>query len=181
MQFESLAIPDVILIKPKIYKDERGYFMETRQEKKFAEAGIYFNFVQDNFSHSKQGILRGLHYQVEKPQGKLVKAVAGRIFDVAVDLRVDSPTFGRWVGIILSASNHYQLWVPPGFAHGFYVLSKTAEVIYSCTDFYSPAHERSIIWNDADLNIQWPLLPNNIPNLSPKDSAGTSFKEAEYF
>lgn len=181
MKFVPMAIPEVILIEPAVFGDERGFFMETRQTKKFAEAGIQLDFVQDNHSRSQQGVLRGLHYQIQQPQGKLVRVVSGTVFDVAVDLRQTSPTFGKWVSAILSAENKHLLWVPPGFAHGFYVLSETADFVYSCTDFYAPQYERSILWNDPDLDITWPLVNQEAPSLSAKDAAGQSFKNAEYY
>jgi dTDP-4-dehydrorhamnose 3,5-epimerase len=177
MKFIPTAIPDVILIEPTVFSDERGHFMEIRHDLKFAKAGIKYDFVQDNLSHSLQGVLRGLHYQVKKPQGKLVRVLVGEVFDVAVDLRRSSPTFGKWVSTILSAENQSQLWIPPGFAHGFYVLSSSADFVYCCTDFYAPEYERTIIWNDPDLAIHWPLRENQLPNISAKDAAGKFFKE----
>ncbi|MEW6611395.1 MAG: dTDP-4-dehydrorhamnose 3,5-epimerase [Pseudomonadota bacterium] len=181
MKFTPTAIPDVILVQPDVFGDHRGFFMETWHARKFAEGGIDAAFVQDNHSRSAQGILRGLHYQVRQPQGKLVRVVAGEVFDVAVDLRRGSPTFGHWVGELLSADNKHQLWVPPGFAHGFYVTSDTAEVVYKCSDFYAPEHERSLRWDDPDLNIDWPLVNGQPPVLSAKDAAGALLKEAECF
>ena len=181
MQFEPTNIADVILVKPQVLGDERGFFLETRHEEKFSEAGIKQHFVQDNHSKSTQGVLRGLHYQIKQPQGKLVRVVQGEIFDVAVDIRKNSPSFGKWVGAVLSAENKHLYWVPPGFAHGFYVLSETAEVLYSCTDFYAPEYDRSILWNDPDIGIEWPLLSGKSPQLSEKDQNGASFKQAEVF
>lgn len=181
MKFEPTKLSDVILIKPQIFADERGFFLETRHEGKFAEAGIKQHFVQDNHSKSSQGILRGLHYQIKQPQGKLVRVIEGEIFDVAVDIRKNSNTFGQWIGASLSADNKHQFWVPPGFAHGFYVLSETAEVLYSCTDFYAPEYDRSILWNDPDIGIEWPLLSDASPTLSDKDKSAINFKQADVF
>ncbi len=179
MNFSPTSISDVFLIEPQVYGDARGYFMETYQRQKFAQAGIDVDFVQDNQSGSRQGILRGLHYQVRQPQGKLVRALQGEIFDVAVDLRRSSPTFGCWVGAVLSAENRRQMWVPAGFAHGFYVLSTWAEVFYKATDFYAPQWERTILWNDPTLAVAWPLVGD--PILSDKDQAGALFRAAEVF
>ena len=181
MKFIPTSIPDVILIEPDVFGDHRGFFMETWHQEKFVEAGINATFVQDNHSKSKRGILRGLHYQMHQPQGKLVRVIAGEVFDVAVDLRKSSPTFGKWVGEKLSADNKLMLWVPPGFAHGFYVLSEFAEFTYKCTDFYAPEHERSIRWDDQDISIDWPLVDQNPPILSGKDAAGIQFKDGEYY
>jgi dTDP-4-dehydrorhamnose 3,5-epimerase len=179
MQFQPTTIPDIILITPKVFGDERGFFMETYQTRLFAEAGIQAQFVQDNHSRSKQGVLRGLHYQLRQTQGKLVRVVMGEIFDVAVDIRRSSPTFGKWVAVHLSAENRQQLWVPPGFAHGFYVLSEWAEVLYKTTDFYSPQWERGILWNDPAIGIDWPLLAEAPPSLSAKDEQAQFLQEAE--
>jgi dTDP-4-dehydrorhamnose 3,5-epimerase len=182
MKFIRTEIPDVILIEPRVFADERGFFMETRQMQKFAEVGISLPFLQDNHTSSKHGVLRGLHYQRNNPQGKLVRVVQGEVFDVAVDLRKNSATFGRWVGVYLSAKNRNIFWVPPGFAHGFYVVSASADFLYSCTDYYSPGgDERCIIWNDPDLAITWPLAKNRHPELSPKDAEGVLFKNADYY
>lgn len=178
MKFEPLAIEDVLLITPQVFGDERGFFMETWQKKKFASAGINADFVQDNHSLSQKGILRGLHYQIEHAQGKLVRVISGAVFDVAVDIRRSSSTFGKWIGCTLSAENRQMLWVPPGFAHGFYVISEQAEFIYKCTDYWAPEHERCIIWNDPDLAIDWPVVKGAEPVLSQKDSAGTAFRHA---
>jgi dTDP-4-dehydrorhamnose 3,5-epimerase len=172
-------IPDVMLIEPSVFGDERGFFMETWQRKTFAKNGIDFDFVQDNHSLSGKGILRGLHYQLRQPQGKLVRVIAGEVFDVAVDIRQWSPFFGKWIGATLSAENKRMFWVPPGFAHGFYVLSEQAEFVYKCTDFYAPEYERCIIWNDADLSIAWPLQGE--PVLSDKDKNGLRFADADVF
>lgn len=180
MEFEPTAIPDVVLIRPKVFGDSRGYFFESWEERKFAAAGLDVKFVQDNHSRSTRHILRGLHYQIQQTQGKLVRVVTGAVFDVAVDIRRSSPTFGRWVGGTLSEENHHMLWVPPGFAHGFLVLSESADFIYRCTDFWAPTHERTIAWNDPDLGIPWPLPSGTPPILSAKDAAAKSFRDAEY-
>ena len=180
MEAKRLAIADVILIEPRVFGDARGYFLESYNQRAFdAAVGRTVRFVQDNHSRSAQRVLRGLHYQIRQPQGKLVRATAGEIFDVAVDLRRDSPTFGRWVGEILSADNKRQLWVPEGFAHGFVVLSEFAEVQYKATDYYAPEHERCIAWNDPELGIAWPL--EGEPVLSAKDAAGVAFSQAAVF
>jgi len=180
MNFIPTAIPDVIVIEPKVFADDRGFFLESYQKQRFSEAGIPFDFVQDNHSKSQQGVLRGLHYQLQQTQGKLVRVVAGEIFDVAVDIRKSSPTFGKWVGDHLSAENKKMLWVPSGFAHGFLVTSSSAEVLYKTTDYYAPQWERSIMWNDPMININWPLNRNN-PTLSIKDESGKPLSEAEVF
>ncbi len=181
MQFEPTEIPDVILITPQVFSDERGFFMETFQEHKFAVAGIADDFVQDNHSGSQQGTLRGLHYQIRQAQGKVIRVVAGEIYDVAVDLRRSSFTFGKWVGAYLSFKNTRQMWVPPGFAHGFYVLSDWAEVIYKVTDYYAPEWDRTLLWNDPDLGIEWPLLEGREPLISEKDKQGVRFQAAEVY
>jgi dTDP-4-dehydrorhamnose 3,5-epimerase len=181
MKFINSALPDVIVIEPEVFRDERGLFMETWHAKKFARGGIEADFVQDNHSQSVQGTLRGLHYQIERPQGKLVRVVSGEVYDVVVDLRKHSATFGQWVGELLSADNKKMVWAPPGFAHGFYVMSPAAEVLYKCTDFYAPDHERVLRWDDPELAIHWPLVNGEAPKLSPKDAAAASFREAEYF
>jgi dTDP-4-dehydrorhamnose 3,5-epimerase len=177
MKVIDTKIPDVKIIEPTVFGDERGFFMETWNQQKFEElvTGKEIRFVQDNHSKSKQGILRGLHYQAENTQGKLVRVVSGEVFDVAVDIRKDSPTFGQWVGELLSAENKRQLWVPEGFAHGFYVTSDEAEFVYKCTDYYNPKSECSIIWNDPYIGIDWPLV--NAPTLSEKDKSATRMKE----
>lgn len=178
MQVTKTAIADVLLLEPKVFGDERGFFFESFNEKVFREAtGVTLPFVQDNHSKSGYGVLRGLHYQTQQPQGKLVRVVSGEVFDVAVDIRPGSPTYGKWVGEILSASNKRQLWVPPGLAHGFVVLSETAEFLYKTTDYYAPEHERCIAWNDPTLAIAWPEM-SVAPKLSAKDSAGVAFLEA---
>ena len=181
MKFFETKLPGVIRIEPAVYGDDRGFFMETWQAKRFAEAGIDQVFVQDNFSHSIKGTLRGLHYQIQQPQGKLVRVVSGEVFDVAVDLRRSSPHFGAWVGVVLSAENKHQLWVPPGFGHGFLVMSDTAEFEYKCTDFYAPEHERSIRWDDPEIGIDWPLAAGSEPLLSTKDAAAPFLKDAETY
>ena len=180
MKLTRLRIPDVIVLEPKVFGDTRGFFFESFNQKVFAEAsGVTDAFVQDNHSKSVRGVLRGLHYQIKQPQGKLVRAVAGEIFDVAVDLRKGSPTFGQWVGETLSAENKKQLWVPVGFAHGFLVISETAEVLYKTTDYYAPAHERCIAWNEPTLGIVWPF--SGAPSLSAKDQQGSAVSAAEIF
>ncbi|HEX7966547.1 MAG TPA: dTDP-4-dehydrorhamnose 3,5-epimerase [Gammaproteobacteria bacterium] len=179
MEFQRLDIPDVVLVKPKVFGDERGWFFESWEARKFAAAGLDVPFVQDNYSRSVKGTLRGLHYQIKQPQGKLVRVTQGEVFDVAVDIRKSSPTFGKWVGTVLSADNKHQLWVPPGFAHGFYVLSETAEFFYKCSDFYAPEHERTLRWDDPKLGIAWPL--NGAPLLSPKDRLGKPLAEADTY
>lgn len=181
IKFTPLNIPDVILVEPEVFYDDRGFFMETRQADKFAGAGIEADFVQDNHSLSARGTLRGIHYQIRQPQGKLIRVINGEVFDVAVDLRKCSPTFGKWVGQFLSAENKKIIWVPPGFGHGFYVVSKQAELLYTCTDYYAPGFERAIIWNDPDLAIDWPLLNGEPPLVSEKDRGGLPFQEAECF
>lgn len=180
MNFIPTKIPDVILIEPKVFGDERGYFMETWEQSKFARAGINAEFAQDNHSRSIRGTLRGLHYQIEQPQGKLVRVVSGVIYDVVVDIRRSSPTFGQWTAEILSDDNKRMLWVPPGCAHGFLVTSNVADFIYKCTDFYAPRHERCIRWNDPELNIDWPLGGSE-PLVSEKDGQGAAFKDAEMY
>ncbi len=180
MDFIPLSIPDVILIKPDVHRDERGFFFESWQKNKFAKAGIDQEFVQDNHSRSSKDVLRGLHYQIRQPQGKLIRAIVGEVFDVAVDLRRSSPSFGKWVSANLSSENFNMLWIPPGFAHGFLVLSDVAEFVYKATDFYAPQYERCILWNDRDLGIDWPISGHE-PNLSEKDSKGKLFREAEVY
>lgn len=175
MKFIRTAIPDVVIIEPKVHGDERGFFMETWRQDDFNEFVGNRTFVQDNHSKSAKGILRGLHYQTENTQGKLVRVVHGEVYDVAVDLRKSSATFGQWIGVILSAENKKMLWVPEGFAHGFYVTSEAAEFVYRCTDYYNPAAEKSIKWNDATLAIDWPLDKGGEPKLSEKDEKGITF------
>ena len=181
MQFVETSLPGVIRIEPRIFSDERGFFMETWQSRRFREAGIDAEFVQDNFSHSSKGTLRGLHYQIKQPQGKLVRVVAGEVFDVAVDLRRSSANFGQWAGEILSAENKHLLWVPPEFAHGFLVLSETAEFEYKCTDFYAPEAERAIRWDDPQIGIEWPLPSGEQPMLSEKDADAPFLEGAETY
>jgi len=181
MEVIATSIEDVKVIEPTVFGDERGFFMETWHKQRFSDLGIEADFVQDNHSKSEQGILRGLHYQVQHSQGKLVRVVSGEVFDVAVDIRRQSSTFGQWVGVILSAENKKMMWVPPGFAHGFYVTSTSAEFIYKCTDFYAPEYECAIAWDDPDLAIDWPLVKGRQPLLSAKDATAVLFKDAEVF
>lgn len=178
MQVRETDLPGVLVIEPRVFPDDRGYFKETYQKRRYAEAGIDAEMVQDNCSRSARGTLRGLHFQVQQPQGKLVEVTAGEIFDVAVDVRRDSPWFGRWTGVRLSESNHLQIYVPPGFAHGFCVLSEEATVTYKCTDYYAPEHERTLLWNDPDVGIEWPL--SEPPRLSEKDEAGRMLAELDH-
>jgi len=180
MQVVRTAIPDVLIIEPKVFGDERGFFFESYNGKAFREAtGLDVQFVQDNHSKSVRGVLRGLHYQIQQPQGKLVRCVQGEVFDVAVDIRQGSPTFGKWVGELLSGENKRQLWIPAGFAHGFVVLSETAEFLYKTTDYYAPQFERCIAWNDPALAIDWQI--ESAPALSAKDAAGALLADAEKF
>jgi dTDP-4-dehydrorhamnose 3,5-epimerase len=181
MQFTPTKIPDVILIEPKVFGDARGFFMETFRADRCVEMGVPADFVQDNHSGSQRGTLRGLHYQIRQTQGKLLRVVAGEIFDVAVDIRRSSPTFGRWVSETLSAENKRQLWVPPGFAHGFYVLSEWAELTYKTTDFYAPEWERTILWDDPAIGIDWPIPVGTQPLLSTKDAQGKLLADADLF
>ena len=175
MHVIETKIADVKIIQPKVFGDARGFFLETFERKRYQELlNIDLEFVQDNHSRSSQGVLRGLHFQTQNPQGKLVRVVRGAVFDVAVDIRPESPTFGQWEGVILSEENKTQFWVPPGLAHGFVVLSDIADFEYKCTDYYNPAHENCLIWNDPDINIEW---PNNSPLLSDKDKQGGTLKE----
>ena len=180
MEVITTEIPGVLIFKPKVFGDERGFFMESFNRRDWlAATGLNCEFVQDNHSRSGRGVLRGLHYQIRQPQGKLVRVIGGEVFDVAVDLRRSSPTFGKWTGVRLSAENKLQLWVPPGFAHGFIVLSEEADFLYKATDFYAPEHERAIIWNDPELDISWPS--DIAPELSVKDSEAPLFRDAEVF
>jgi dTDP-4-dehydrorhamnose 3,5-epimerase len=181
MQFTRSAIQEVIIVEPRVYDDSRGFFMETYHAKMFSREGIDNKFVQDNYSHSLQNTLRGLHYQIHNVQGKLVRVVVGEVFDVAVDIRRSSQTFGKSVCVFLSANNKRQIWIPPGFAHGFFVTSEWADVEYKATDYYSPVDERTIIWNDPLLGVPWPIAPGNIPILSTKDHSGKSLSEAETY
>lgn len=179
MERIATAISDVFMIAPKVFGDDRGFFMESYNRRTMAELGIELDFVQDNHSRSARGVLRGLHYQIKQPQGKLVRVVAGEVFDVAVDLRRASPTFGQWVGMVLSAENKRMAWVPPGFAHGFYVLSEYAEFLYKTSDYYAPEYERSLLWNDPAIGVEWPLTGN--PILSDKDRKGLALADTEVY
>ena len=180
MKATPLALPDVILFEPKVFGDDRGFFFESFNQAQFVEAiGKSVNFVQDNHSRSSRNVLRGLHYQIQQAQGKLVRVVAGEVFDVAVDIRKSSPTFGQWVGEILSAENKKQLWVPEGYAHGFVTLSDTAEFLYKTTDYYAPQFERAILWNDPAIGIEWPITGD--PTLSAKDAVAAHLEQAEIF
>lgn len=180
MQIQTTAIPDVLIIEPKAYGDERGFFYESFNQRRFAElTGVTTHFVQDNHSKSEHNVLRGLHYQIRQPQGKLVRVVAGEVFDVAVDIRKNSPTFGRWVGVLLSADNKRQLWIPEGFAHGFVVTSPSAEFLYKTTDYWAPEFERCLLWNDPAIGIAWPTTA--APLLSSKDQLGKLLADAEIF
>jgi len=181
MKVAPTSIPDVLVIEPKVFGDARGFFLESFNQKAFDEAvGEHVDFVQDNHSRSLKGVLRGLHYQIEQPQGKLVRAIRGAVFDVAVDIRQSSPTFGQWVGVELSEDNHKQLWVPAGFAHAFLVLSESADFVYKTTSYYAPNYERAIVWNDPVLDIRWPDVGGD-PQLSAKDAAAAAFRSAEVF
>ena len=181
MKVTAAAIPDVLILEPKVFGDARGFFMESFNSRTFDQAvGRHVEFVQDNHSRSGRGVLRGLHYQIQQSQGKLVRVTKGAVFDVVVDIRMSSPTFGQWVGEELSEDNHKLLWVPPGFAHGFLVLSETADFLYKTTDYYAPQHEKSILWNDPEIGIQWPDA-GIAPILSAKDSVGSTFSSAEVF
>ena len=181
MQFTNMKLPGVVLVEPKVFKDVRGFFFESYHKRLFDEHELSLEFVQDNHSRSSLGALRGLHYQIRQPQGKLVRVILGEVYDVAVDLRRSSPTFGQWTGHTLSAENKKQLYIPPGFAHGFYVVSEWAEVLYKATDYYAPQWERTLLWNDAQINISWPLLDGKQPLLSPKDARGLPFQQAEVY
>jgi dTDP-4-dehydrorhamnose 3,5-epimerase len=180
MKAVKTDLPEVLILEPRIFGDERGFFFESFNLRQFREAtGVGADFVQDNHSRSGKGVLRGLHYQIRQPQGKLVRVTAGEVFDVAVDLRRSSPTFGKWSGVVLSAENKRMLWVPAGFGHGFLVLSDSADFLYKATDYYAPEHERSVIWNDPDIGVRWPL--EGQPILAPKDRAGLPLRQAEVF
>lgn len=181
MKFIQTEIPGLTIIEPQVHGDARGFFMETYQEREFLAAGLPVNFVQDNHSGSRGGILRGLHYQVRHAQGKLVRAAVGEVFDVVVDLRKSSPTFGRWVGMTLSSENKRMLWVPAGLAHGFLVVSEWAEFLYKTTDFYAPEWERTLLWNDPQIGITWPIKPGDPPLLSEKDRCGSLLANAEVY
>lgn len=179
MKVIATSLPGVLLLEPKVFGDARGFFMESYNKRVMSEAGITQDFVQDNHSRSAKGVLRGLHYQIRQPQGKLVRVVAGEVYDVAVDMRRSSPSFGRWTGMRISAENRLMAWIPPGFAHGFYVLSEVAEFLYKTTEYYAPEHERSLLWNDPALAIDWPL--DGEPGLSEKDRLGKPLDQAEAF
>lgn len=181
MKFTRTIIPEVVVIEPDLFGDDRGFLMETWHRRKFEDAGINEEFVQDNHSRSGRHILRGLHYQISHAQGKLVRVTHGEVFDVAVDLRRSSPAFGQWVGEILSEENKRMLWIPPGFAHGFLATSESADLLYKCTDFYAPEHDRSIRWDDPELGIEWPLPEGVTPVLSEKDAAAAWFRDAEVY
>ncbi len=181
MKFVETSLPEVMRIDPVVHVDERGFFMETWQARKFGDAGIDADFVQDNTSRSSKGTLRGLHYQIKNPQGKMVRVISGEVFDVAVDMRRSSPNFGRWTGQILSDQNKHQLWIPAGFAHGFLVLSDVADIEYKCTDYYVPEFERAIRWDDSEIGIEWPLSPGEQPCLSSKDATAPTLQNAETY
>ncbi len=181
MDIIDTGLRDVKILRPRVFGDDRGFFMETFRDKTFRDRVADFSFVQDNHSRSSRGVLRGLHYQILQPQGKLVRVISGQVFDVAVDIRKNSPAFGCWTGAVLSAENKEMFWVPPGFAHGFYVLSDSAEFVYKCTEYYAPEHERSILWNDPAIGIDWPLIDQRAPQLSSKDEAGILLTAAEVF
>ena len=181
MKFTRTSLPDVVIVEPRVFEDARGFFMETWEARKFAANGIDATFVQDNHSASRQWVLRGLHYQIRQPQGKLVRVTQGEVFDVAVDLRRSSPTFGKWVGEYLSESNRKMMWVPPGFAHGFLVMSERVEFMYKCTDYYAPESERALVWSDPAVGIQWPLPAGVDPIVSAKDEVASSLAQAECF
>ena len=181
MKFTPTQLPDVILVQPRVFEDGRGSFFETYREDRFFQSGIVANFLQDNHSASTKGVLRGLHYQIRQPQGKLVRVIVGEVFDVAVDLRRSSRTFGKSVGVILTAEKKNQMWVPTGFAHGFYVISEKAEILYKATDYYAPEWERSLLWNDPALGIDWPAINGELPILSEKDAKGSLLSAAEAY
>lgn len=182
MNIIQTTIPDVLIIEPRVFEDERGFFMETWNQQTFVDAGLELEFVQDNHSRSNQGVLRGLHYQIQQAQGKLVRVTQGCVFDVAVDMRLSSKTFGKWVGVEISADNHRMLWVPPGFAHGFYTLSESADFLYKCTDLYAPTHERTLAWNDPTVSVDWPLIDGNAPILADKDrKKSVLFEQSDYY
>lgn len=180
MRIIETGVKDALILEPQVFGDARGFFLESWNRRTFAQLGLDVDFVQDNHSRSRQGVLRGLHYQVRQPQGKLVRVVAGAVYDVAVDLRRSSPTFGRWAGVKLSAENRRMFWVPPGFAHGFLVLTESADFLYKATDYYAPEQERTIRWDDPELAIDWPLA-GMTPLLATKDAAGTPFRQAETY
>lgn len=179
MKFTPTRLPGVVRVEPKVFEDQRGWFMETWEAQKFSAAGLETRFVQDNHSVSRQWVLRGLHFQLRRQQGKLVRVIRGEVFDVVVDVRRSSPTFGQWVGQHLSAANRHMLWIPPGFAHGFLTLSEEAEFVYKCTDFYDPASERTVLWNDTALRIEWPLPEGIAPILAQKDAGAEPLRLVE--
>ena len=179
--FAPTAIPEVVEVLPRVFEDPRGFFLESWNARAFAASGLDLDFIQDNHSRSSRGILRGLHYQIRQPQGKLVRVVQGEVFDVAVDLRRSSPTFKSWVGVYLTAAKHNMLWIPPGFAHGFYVTSETADLLYKCTELYAPDDDHTVRWNDPEIGIEWPLVNGEPPTLSTKDAAGKSLQDAVIF
>ena len=181
MEFIPTRLPEVVLIKPKVFGDERGFFLESWQQKKFADAGIHADFVQDNHSHSSQWVLRGMHYQIQNTQGKLVRVSRGAVYDVAIDVRRSSPRFGEWVGVELSDTNHHMMWIPPGFAHGFLTLTEKVDFMYKCTELYSPQYERCIRWDDPDVGIQWPLPVGVSPQLAARDAQAPGIRNAEVF
>ncbi len=181
MKIIDTKIKDVKILRPEVFGDERGFFMETFRDNEFRAKVADYGFVQDNHSKSNQNVLRGLHYQIKHPQGKMVRVISGKVFDVAVDIRKNSPDFGRWTGAVLSAENKDMFWVPPGFAHGFYVMTDNAEFVYKCTDYYAPEYERTILWNDEKIGIDWPLVDGKEPVLSLKDKAGLLLEDAEVF
>jgi dTDP-4-dehydrorhamnose 3,5-epimerase len=181
VEFEPTSLPEVILIRPRVFGDARGYFFESWHKHRFSEAGIPVDFVQDNHSHSVRNSLRGLHYQISQPQGKLVRVTRGEVFDVALDIRRSSPRFGQWIGVHLSDRNHQMLWVPPGFAHGYLALSDAVDFLYKCTDIYAPRYERGIRWNDPQIGVRWPLAEGEVPLLSEKDASAPLLNDAEYY
>jgi dTDP-4-dehydrorhamnose 3,5-epimerase len=181
MKIIETNIPDVKILEPAVFSDDRGYFLETWNAQGFSKAGLSWTFVQDNQSKSRRNVLRGMHYQIQSPQAKLVRVVTGAIYDVAVDVRRNSPTFGHWVGTELSENNHRMMWIPVGFAHGFLSLTDETQLVYKCTDFYASQYERTIMWNDPDLAISWPIPAGERPIISGKDSAGSPLKEADLF
>jgi dTDP-4-dehydrorhamnose 3,5-epimerase len=181
MELEPTRLPEVVLIKPRVFGDARGFFFESWQERAFAAAGIGTSFVQDNHSHSTRHTLRGLHFQVQQPQGKLVRVTRGEVFDVAVDIRRGSPRYGQWAGVVLNDANHQMLWVPPGFAHGYLALTEEVDFLYKCTDYYAPEYERAIRWDDPQLAVNWPLPAGIVPVLSSKDAAAPLFSHAQSY
>jgi len=181
MQIIDTSLDGVKILEPKVFGDERGFFLESWNQQLFAENNLPAQFVQDNHSRSQQGVLRGLHYQIKNPQGKLVRVTQGEVFDVAVDMRKSSAQFGQWVGVTLSETNRRQLWVPPGYAHGFYVVSASADFQYKCTDYYAPEHERSLLWNDPAVGVEWPIISGTEPVLAAKDAAATLLDQCDFY